>query len=75
VFLSYLELRKLDKVRKLSDSECYTQWSEPFRFHLVVHIFATKNVLIGEHLQVSEGKFCTVKQVSLGSYAVRMISH
>jgi hypothetical protein len=36
---SYLELRKLDKVHKPSDSECYTLSSEPFRFYSLLVIY------------------------------------
>jgi hypothetical protein len=33
VFYSYLELRTIVKVHKLSDFECYTPTSEPFRIY------------------------------------------
>jgi hypothetical protein len=33
VFSSYAQLRKMDKVQKPSDSECYTPMLEPFRFY------------------------------------------
>jgi hypothetical protein len=34
VFYSYLEFRTMDKAHKLSNSECYTQLSEPFKLYM-----------------------------------------
>jgi hypothetical protein len=41
MFTTYLEYRMMDKVHKLSDSECYTPSSEPFRFYILHLHFLT----------------------------------
>jgi hypothetical protein len=45
VFSNFLECWTMDKVQKLSNSECYTLSSEPFRIYLFNDVISPEEVI------------------------------